>query len=126
MTRVSSSVAVRHLRFNQIELTVWRIKHETDGMFQLKHVNDKNTRQDVKSFLGFNRLDSSFSEAVHHLAVAVGLLGDLLGSGHLQNLPQQVERQIQRDGRLVGPLLLLPQEALREPQQSRGRGGDGA
>uniref|UniRef100_A0A3Q2U1D3 RING-type E3 ubiquitin transferase n=1 Tax=Fundulus heteroclitus TaxID=8078 RepID=A0A3Q2U1D3_FUNHE len=37
----------------------------------------------------------SFPVAVHHPAVAVGLLGQLLGPGHLQNLPEEVERQKQ-------------------------------
>lgn len=51
---------------------------------------------------------SSFSKAVHHSAVGVGLLGHLLGPGHLQNLPEEMKRQVQRQRGLIGPLRLLP------------------
>lgn len=73
------------------------------------------------------------AENLHHFPVAVRLLRQLLGLRHLQHLPQQVEGQVQGDGRLLGAawslrrgvaqsagclgdLVLLTEQMLRESE----------
>lgn len=46
---------------------------------------------------------ASFSEELHHSSVVLRLLSQLFRLGHLHHLPEQVEGQIQRYRRILGP-----------------------
>lgn len=46
---------------------------------------------------------ASFSEELHHSSVVLRLLSQLFRLGHLHHLPEQVEGQVQRYRRILGP-----------------------
>lgn len=46
---------------------------------------------------------ASFSEELHHSSVVLRLLSQLFRLGHLHHLPEQVEGEVQRYRRILGP-----------------------